>query len=142
MIIKCLDYFEDHLDGYKSSQAVFNFPFNASTHELEEFAMSKVLAIRSHGSSPVGEIPQSQKAYRKGCWSHGPENIDAWVEEQVNGFLKGPGGWMILNTHGLDEEGWGPMSTSYLQQLIAKLVKIDKLEIMPTGAVLSRALGN
>lgn len=140
LIVKCLDYFESHLDGYSSSEAVFNFPFNASTPELEAFAMSKVLAIRSHGDSPLSATPDSQKAYRQGCWSKGPENIDTWVEEQVNQFLNGPGGWLILNTHGLDEEGWGPMSTAYLDKLIARLVKIDKLEIMPTGMVLSRSV--
>jgi len=140
LILKCLDYFEDHLDDYKSSEAVFNFPFNASTTELEAFAMSKVLAIRSYGESAIGEIPKKLSAYRKSCWSKGPENIDNWVEEQVNSFLESAGGWMILNTHGLDEEGWGPMSSVFLETLISRLVKIEKLEIMPTGAVLKRSL--
>jgi len=140
LIEKCLDYFEANLDGYKSSEAVFNFPFNASTPELEAFAMSKALAIRSHGDSAVGEIPKPQKSFRKGCWSKGPENIDNWVEDQVNNFLSSTGGWLILNTHGLDHEGWGPMSTGYLKGLIARLVKVEKLEIMPTGSVLKRSL--
>ncbi len=139
LIDRCLDYFEANLDGYKSSEAVFNFPFNASTPELEAFAMSKTLAIRSHGDSAVGEIPKPQRSFRKGCWSKGPENIDNWVEEQVNNFLSSSGGWLILNTHGLDHEGWGPMSTGYLEGLIARLVKIEKLEIMPTAAVLKRS---
>jgi peptidoglycan/xylan/chitin deacetylase (PgdA/CDA1 family) len=142
LILKCLDYFESHLDGYQSTEAVFNFPFNASTPELEAFTLSKVLAIRSFGDSPIAEIPGPQKVYRQACWSHGPKNIDQWVEKQVNSFLEGPGGWMILNTHGLDDEGWGPMSTSYLESLIARLVKVDKLEIMPTGKVLERSLEN
>jgi hypothetical protein len=59
----------------------------------------------------------------------------------VSDFLDSKGGWMILNTHGLDNEGWGPISTSYLQSLLSRLVKVNKLEIMPTGAVLGRALG-
>jgi len=140
LITKCLDYFEENLEGYQSSEAVFNFPFNASTPELEAFTMSKVLAVRSFGDSAVGDIPKAQKSYRKSCWSKGPENIDNWVEGQVNSFLDTAGGWMILNTHGLDEEGWGPMSTSFLEALIARLVKLDKLEIMPLGAVLKRSL--
>lgn len=140
LIIKCLDYFEVNLEGYKSSEAVFNFPYNDSTPELEEFTMSKTLAIRSHGDSPVGEIPKAKKAYRKGCWSKGPENIDDWVEGQVNDFLETSGGWLILNTHGLDDEGWGPMSTGYLTGLIGRLVSLENLEIMPTGAVLKRSI--
>jgi len=141
LIMRCLDYFELHLEGYESSDAVFNFPFNASTPELEEFAMSKVLAVRSQGESAVNEIPGRQPAYRQGCWSKGPENIDSWVEEQVTQFLNSTGGWLILNSHGLDEEGWGPMSTAYLEGLMARLAVIDKLEIIPTGAVLKRSKG-
>jgi peptidoglycan/xylan/chitin deacetylase (PgdA/CDA1 family) len=139
LIVKCLSYFEAHLTGYKSSEAVFNFPFNASTPELEAFTMSKVLAIRSYGESSVSALPKPQKRYRQACWSKGPENIDNWVEEMVNSFLESEGGWMILNTHGLDEEGWGPMSSSYLQGLLSKLVKVEKLEMIPTGVVLGRS---
>ena len=142
LIVKCLDYFETHLEGYKSSEAVFNFPFNASTPEQEAFAMSKALAIRSYGESSISAIPKTHNAYRQACWSKGPENIDSWVENQVSQFLESPGGWMILNTHGLDEEGWGPMSTPYLKELLSRLVKVEKLEMMPTGVVLGRARGN
>ncbi|NBC02778.1 MAG: hypothetical protein GVY20_03640 [Bacteroidetes bacterium] len=38
----------------------------------------------------------------------GPGNIDNWVEQQVNTFLESDGGWLVLNVHGLDDEGWGP----------------------------------
>ncbi len=141
LIVKCLEYFETHLEGYDSTQAVFNFPFNASTPELEAFAMSQVLAIRSYGDSAVSTIPKAQNTYRQACWSKGPENIDQWVETMVSDFLESNGGWMILNTHGLDEEGWGPMSTTFLQDLLSRLVKVDKLEMAPTGVVLNRARG-
>ena len=29
-IDKCLNYFEEHLEGYKASEAVYNFAYNAS----------------------------------------------------------------------------------------------------------------
>ena len=68
----------------------------------------------------------------------GPQNIDSWVEAQINNFLKSDGGWLILNVHGLDNEGWGPISTLYLEKLLNRLVKIKTLEILPTGIVLNR----
>lgn len=65
----------------------------------------------------------------------GPENIDGWIEEQVNGCLETSGGWLVLNTHGLDDEGWGPVSSTYLRQLLNRLIRIDSLAVVPAGEV-------
>ena len=140
LIVKCLDYFEENLEGFKTAEAVFNFPFNASTPELEAFALSKVLGIRTHGNA-VNPVPVREGPFRLGCASYGPDNIDGWVEQQVNSFLASPGGWLVLNTHGLDGEGWGAMSSAYLRNLLKQLIKTETLEILPAGEVLKRAAG-
>jgi peptidoglycan/xylan/chitin deacetylase (PgdA/CDA1 family) len=141
LISKCLDYFAEHLNGYENKNAVFNFPFNASTPELEAFLLAKVRAVRTRGDGTFNAIPDTQDPMRLQCISMGPGNIDDWVENQVNTFLKSNGGWLILNTHGLDDEGWGPMRTTFFAQLLKKLVKINSLEIVPTGKVLKRSAG-
>jgi hypothetical protein len=56
----------------------------------------------------------------------------------VNEFLVSSGGWLILNLHGLDREGWGPVSSQYLNDLMKRLVRLDYMEILPTGVVLKR----
>ena len=48
-IHKCLDYFREHLEGYNPLDAVYNFAFNASTNELDEFTLRSVRAIRTGG---------------------------------------------------------------------------------------------
>lgn len=135
-IVKCLDYFSANLDGYTNEQAVFNFPFNSSTPALEAFTLSQVLAIRSRELDTMAQ--EKSNLFRKGCRTFGPNNIDHWVKREVNKFLKSDGGWLILNVHGLDNEGWGPMSASFLRRLLKRLVKIETLEILPTGYVLNR----
>ena len=132
----CLEYFAINLEGYNNEEAVFNFPFNSSTPQLEEFVLSKVLALRSY-ESKVSEGEKSNM-FRKGCRTMGPNNIDSWVRKQINNFLRSNGGWLILNVHGLDNEGWGPISSTYLEKLLQRLVKIDTLEILPTGFVLNK----
>ncbi|MDH3651895.1 MAG: polysaccharide deacetylase family protein [Saprospiraceae bacterium] len=139
LIMRCLDYFADHLRGYDPSSAVFNFPFNSSTPELEAFTMSKVRAVRTRGDD-INPIPQTNTAERLGCSAFGPDNGDAWVDQKINSFLAEPGGWLILNLHGLDDEGWGPISTTFLEKLIPRLHTIDKLEILPAGDVLERTV--
>lgn len=140
LIARCLNYFEEHLEGFEASNAVFNFPFNSSTTELEKFTLTKVRALRSNGETAWNPIPTSPEPFRIGCRSMGPDNIDPWVEQQVNDFLETDGGWLVLNVHGLDDEGWGPMSTTYLRDLIKRLVNVEKLEILPAGEVLRRTI--
>jgi len=140
-IDKCLYYFEKKLEGFLASDAVYNFAYNASTPELEDYLLERVRAVRTGGwlvlkDSKVNLLPVSPKPVRLGCWGEGPGLCDNYVEEEVNSFLSGPGGWLILNLHGLDDEGWGPISTNYLDNLLKSLVKIDYLEILPAGEVL------
>jgi peptidoglycan/xylan/chitin deacetylase (PgdA/CDA1 family) len=143
-IERCNTYFEKNLDGYKSSLAVYNFAYNASTPELVDFLLTRVRAIRTGGWDILGEkttinpFPKNGKPVRLGCWSFGPENADKWVEQEVSKFLTGPKGWLILNLHGLDEEGWGPVSSLYLEKLLERLVKIDYLDVLPAGMVLEK----
>jgi hypothetical protein len=70
------------------------------------------------------------------CISHGPENIDKHLGESIDNFLKTPSGWFIYNTHGLDDEGWGPVSSSFLDELLDRLTKIGRVAVLPAGKVL------
>lgn len=138
-IDKCFEYFGQHLDGYTNKDAVYNFAFNASTTELEDYALQKVRAVRTAGwiilnDKKMNAVEKDIK--RLGCWSYGPDNCDQQIEVEINDFLKTDGGWLILNLHGVDGEGWGPVSTSYLDRLLNRLTKIDSVGLAPTGEVL------
>jgi peptidoglycan/xylan/chitin deacetylase (PgdA/CDA1 family) len=134
LIDKCLDYFSENLEGYKANEAIFNFPFNASSPEIEKYLDSKVLAYRT-GHQAINPMPfRGQK--RLTCISQGPENIDIYLQEQIDEFLKLETGWFIFNTHGLDGEGWGPMSSALLDELLDRLKSINNLKILPVGVAL------
>ena len=140
-IDKCLRFFEGHLDDYVPENAVYNFAYNASNAELDQYALTKVKAIRTGGwlvlkETMLNAIPVSDGPFNLGCWGHGPDFCDQYVEQEVNKFLATEGGWLILNLHGIDEEGWGPISTTYLDQLLKRLIKVDYLDVLPTGEVI------
>lgn len=146
-IEKCLHYFEENLAGYTSKGAVYNFAYNASTPELEDFVMTKVSAIRTGGwlvlkDTMMNAFPVQELPLRLGCWGHGPDFCDDYVEQEINNFLAGEGGWLILNLHGLDKEGWGPVSTQYLDNLLKRLIKIDSLAVKPTGEIIQQIISN
>ena len=86
-------------------------------------------------NTKYNKLPDISKQSRLGCWSYGPDMCDNNIESEVNEFLSENGGWLILNLHGLDDEGWGPVSSKYLDILLKRLVDIKNLALLPTGEV-------
>ena len=136
LVRRCLEIFREKLHGFDHSQAIFNFPFNASTPELEGWLLGQVRAFRTGWKSwnPLPHPGQSKLT----CASFGPGNCEAAVDRELEALLAGDSGWMIFNTHGLDDEGWGPMRAIYLERLLERLLAIETVEILPVG----RALAN
>lgn len=140
LITKCIDYFNENLVGFSPSKAVFNFPFNASNEELDQYALSLVRAVRTRGNGPVNPLP-SKNTRVLGCTSNGPDNNDEWLEKVVHQFLVKDDGWLILNLHGLENEGWGPISADYFSSLLKRLVQIKNLDVLPVGEALEKYVG-
>ena len=44
----------------------------------------------------------------------------------------------MFNTHGLDEEGWGPIRASYVEGLLERLLAMETVEILPAGRALAK----
>lgn len=142
LVLRCLDYFSNHLKGFDPQEAVFNFPFNASTPELEAWIVSEVKAFRVLGNGfDNGYNPWPHQGQVKlNCAMGGPNNIDHRVAQLVEEFLAGPQGWFIFNTHGLGDEGWGPISAEFLDTLLDRLKRIPTVKVLPVGAALQFAL--
>jgi peptidoglycan/xylan/chitin deacetylase (PgdA/CDA1 family) len=134
LIKKSLDYFGAHLKAFKPKRSIFNFPFNSSTVELEHWLNDKVLAYRTAGNV-INTLPYTGQK-KLTCISAGPENIDAYFEDQLNIFLSEPQGWFIFNAHGLDGEGWGPLSAIYLDEVLDRLLELPHVKIQPVGRTL------
>ena len=143
-IDKCFEYFEKNLQGFKTSEAVYNFAYNESTLELDQYVLKRARAIRTDaglvlsGLNKINPLPKNEKAFRLGCLAYGPGLGDEHVDSFVNDFLAKPNGWLIINLHGLDDEGWGPISSKYLDGLLKRCRKIENLEVVPTGEVVNR----
>jgi peptidoglycan/xylan/chitin deacetylase (PgdA/CDA1 family) len=137
LIMKCLDVFNNELDGFIAKESIYNFAYNYSPPEIEEWITSQVRAFRV-GEPPINPLPFDGMK-KLTCTSYGPENIDKHLEEVINSFLEGPSGWLIFNTHGLDDEGWGPVSSGFLDELLDRLTNMKNVEVLPAAAVLDLA---
>ena len=135
-IVRCLEVFTQKLDGFDPAEAVFNFPYNQSTPELEEWLPAVVRGFRTSGGglNPLPH-PGMVKLTTTGV---GPGNCEWHITEQIELLMSQPEGWLVYNTHGLEEEGWGPIRASYLEQLLGQLVS-KGVEVLPAGAALGRA---
>jgi peptidoglycan/xylan/chitin deacetylase (PgdA/CDA1 family) len=136
LVRRCLDIFAKELKGFDAREAVFNFPYNASTPEVETWLATRVKAFRTGGES-INPWPQKGRA-RLTCRSGGPENCEKILDRDIERFLARDSGWLIFNLHGLDEEGWGPVRAAYLDALLARLSAIESVDILPAGRALAK----
>jgi peptidoglycan/xylan/chitin deacetylase (PgdA/CDA1 family) len=136
LVRKCLGVFSEKLNGFNPKHAVFNFPFNSSTPELERWLAPQVRAFRTGGGG-INPWPHSGQV-RLTCTTSGPGNCEAALDREVAKLLARPSGWLVFNTHGLDEEGWGPIRAAYLEGLLERLLAIDTVEILPAGQALAK----
>ena len=133
LIERCLEVFANELDGFDASRASFAFPYNRSTLELERWLSGRVRAYRTRGN-PVMPLPRRDQQ-RVTCIGFGPERCDDHLLQTVGSFLSGPPGWLCYNLHGLDDEGWGPVGSDTLEELLGRLVAAG-VGVLPITAAL------
>jgi peptidoglycan/xylan/chitin deacetylase (PgdA/CDA1 family) len=129
LVLSCLDVFSDELRGFDPAKAVFNFPYNQSSPELEEWLPSVVMGYRTSGEV-INELPNATTV-KVTTGGFGPGNSEQHLDRQLDDLLGRQKGWLVYNLHGLDEEGWGPIRESYLERLLARLVAIESVRIVP-----------
>ena len=136
LIRRCLGVFSEKLEGFDPKRAIFNFPYNASTPELEHWLPTQVRAFRTGGGA-INPRPRLGQA-KLTCASFGPGNGEAAIDREIENLLARESGWLIFNTHGLDDEGWGPIRATYLERLLERLLAIESVEVLPTGRALAK----
>ena len=135
LIEACLETFDNELEGFEASKAVFAFPYNDSTPELEAWLPEVVRAFRTRGD-PVMPLPRASQ-HKILCSGFGPEPCDGHLERALEDLFTGDSGWLCYNAHGLDDEGWGPLSSATLVRLLELLVARDDTRVLPVGAALA-----
>jgi peptidoglycan/xylan/chitin deacetylase (PgdA/CDA1 family) len=136
LVERCLDVFGEKLKDFDPKKAVYNFAYNASTPELEEWLAGRVRAFRTGGPA-INPWPHA-KQVKLTCTSFGPGNCEHAIDREIDKLLACKTGWLIFNTHGLDEEGWGPIRAVYLDRLLGRLSALDSVAVLPAGVALAR----
>ena len=136
LIRRCLDVFSKELKDFDAKKAVYNFAYNASTPDLEAWLPTQVKAFRTGGGA-INPLPHKGQV-KLTCTSFGPGNCEHAIDREIEKLLARETGWLIFNTHGLDQEGWGPIRATYLDSLLDKLSAIESVDILPAGRALEK----
>jgi len=139
LISRCLDVFLKELKDFDPKKAVYNFAYNASTSDLERWLPTRVKAFRTGGGA-INPWPHTGQV-KLTCTSFGPGNCEHAIDREIEKLLARDRGWLIFNTHGLDDEGWGPIRATYLERLLDKLSAIESVDVLPAGGALDKHVG-
>lgn len=137
LILQSLDIFDKELKGFDRKKAVFNFPFNASTPELDAWLPKHVRAFRAGGGA-VNPWPHRGQVKLTTGGAGGKGTTEENLDRTIDDFLTGPTGWCLITLHGLDGEGWKPIRSNYLDRLLDRLIPIHTLDIQPAAAALEK----
>ena len=139
LILRCLDTFTTNIIGFHSANAVFAFPYNAFTPELEAWLPTVFRAFRGGAGPAINPLPTPATVK---LTTSGSDRAEAFLDECVADLLGRDAGWLVYCAHGLDGEGWGPLGCEYLERLLGRLTKVENLEVLPARDVLDRFGGS
>jgi peptidoglycan/xylan/chitin deacetylase (PgdA/CDA1 family) len=136
-VVRCLEIFGEHLEDFDARRAVFNMPYNASTPELNAWLATVVRAVRTAAPGEgINPLPHPGLTVLT-TTAYGPGNCEAHLDAAIDRLLAQPDGWLLYCLHGLDDEGWGPISAAYLERLLDRLVQIPSVRVLPAGKALA-----
>ncbi|MBB6431706.1 polysaccharide deacetylase family protein [Algisphaera agarilytica] len=140
-IDECLAYFAEHLDGFSAADTPYHLTYNRSTPEVEQYLLQRVAAIRTCGDGqPTDGLNDDQAIDRRSFTSawHGPEPCDDHLLATLKNAEDSDAPLLLYMLHGLDQEGWGPISDNGLQRALDFIQASKTLDYRPLDALLPK----
>ena len=134
---KSLEAFERELKGFRRADAVYMFPYNRGGPEIESYVLEQCRAFRV-GGEPMNPLP-SRSLQRLGSVTSNSGVCDAEVSYWVNEWQNREPAWLLFSAHGLNQEGWGPMTPGGLQRILERVKKLPDAAIVTPSAALRGA---
>lgn len=132
LIDRCLASFEENLKGFDASKVIYHLTYNKSTPEVDEYLLGKVAGIRTTGL--LGEVGTGVNGAEEletrvyTCSWDGPDCCDEHLMSTLKSAVEQNPALMMYMLHGLDEEGWGPISTAGLERALDFIIENPSLE--------------
>jgi len=135
----CLIYFSSHLKGFDQSKVIYHLTYNRSTSKVDDYLLSKVKAIRTtgpEGRAGSGMNNETELAHRVyNCSWHGPEHCDEHLMTTLRRAEAERPKFLMYMLHGLDNEGWGPLRASTLENALDYIIQSPLLDYVDTSVL-------
>jgi peptidoglycan/xylan/chitin deacetylase (PgdA/CDA1 family) len=113
---RCFEEFLKYLPNFELSQAVFHYPYNAGTDELNAWLIDHVAAVRIGGTGFNTNADLASRVLH--CTGFGPDYCDQHLSDQLDQCELDKPNAFIYNLHGVDGEGWGPIHLGALEKAL------------------------
>jgi peptidoglycan/xylan/chitin deacetylase (PgdA/CDA1 family) len=135
---RALAVFEKELPGFRRADAVYMFPYNRGGPEVEAFVSGQCRAFRV-GGEPFNPLPDPALK-RLGSVTSNSGVCDAEVSYWIGEWLEREPSWLLFAAHGLNQEGWGPMTPDGLRRILDRVLKRPDTAIVTPAAALRAAV--
>ena len=138
-VSRCLDIFAREMPDIQPADLIYHCAFNRLPPALQPWLRERVRAVRASATNTgMNLLPHSAELFVfDGCFPLPPSDPAA-TRAILDCFLEGPSGWLVLCFHGLDGEGWGPITSTDLASWLDTLIDAGA-KIAPAGAGLNSA---
>jgi peptidoglycan/xylan/chitin deacetylase (PgdA/CDA1 family) len=138
LVERCLEVFAAELPAFRAEEAVLGLPYNAASDELAAWLPSVVRAYRVGGDG-INDMPDATLV-RLSSTVFGPRNgNEAHFFAKIDELTARESGWLVYLLHGLGEEGYGPVSEDFLEEMLDALCEIDSVDLVTPARALARA---
>lgn len=135
-VSRCLDIFLAEMPGHCESDLIYHCAFNRLPPALEPWLRARVKAVRATTANiGLNALPGIAPPFVFDACFPLPPDDPAVTSTMLDRFLAAPPAWLVLCFHGLDGEGWGPVSSRDLAAWLDRLIAAGVV-ILPPGAAL------
>jgi hypothetical protein len=128
----CLQRFAHELPGFVAREAVFHYPYNSTTPDLDGWLRTQVRATRAGGTGLMSAAEVASGAWH--CTCHGPSDADEHLHAMLDRAIAEEAHTLLFMAHGIDGEGWGPLGLSALRAALERIVHDSRLQVWDLAA--------
>jgi peptidoglycan/xylan/chitin deacetylase (PgdA/CDA1 family) len=129
LVRRCLESFEQNLEGFDTKRALYAFTYNTPTPEAIEWLLPRVRAMRIGGDPLLSEADLQSRVWRS--QTDGPHDPYENFVHHFNRAREAKPAAFFYCLHGLDGQMWGATSSDNLRRILDVITQTDGFEYWP-----------
>jgi peptidoglycan/xylan/chitin deacetylase (PgdA/CDA1 family) len=132
LVRRCLDSFQENLDGFDVNNALYAFTYNTPTPQAIEWLLPRVRAVRIGGDPLLSDADLKSRIWQS--QTDGPHDPYPNCSNYLERAARERPAALFYCLHGLDGEYWGATSTDNLRRILDRITSDDAFEYWPLSS--------